>query len=219
MKSIGYLLLPLMAATALPAQQLTPVGDDARVRITAPQLPAPLFGRVELRDRNKDLLVITTPGADARVSVPLVAVQRIDVSRGRRRLAGAAIGAGVGFLIGAPYGAAAASEGGDDLAAAAGFLAGGFTGIVFGIPIGFAYAPERWNRGIVADPLDQAIIVSLRPGARVKRFSDGTVAVKGERDRRRGIIRGAIVLGGIGLVFGGSTLLAEGSVAGSTSAQ
>jgi len=195
------MILLMAIATASHAQRVTPVAEGSRIRVTAPQLPAPLFGRVLIRDRNTDVLVVTTPGADARVTLPLTAVQRIDVSSGRRRVAGAAVGAAVGILIGGAFGAAQAGD--DGIARTAGFLAGGFAGIVFGGPIGFVYAPERWHRGIVADALDDPIRVDLRAGARVKRFADDTVAVKGERDRKRGIIRGAIIVGGIGLIFGG----------------
>jgi hypothetical protein len=86
-------------------------------------------------------------------------------------------------------------------------------GIVFGAPIGFAYAPERWNNAYRGDAGDDTITVSVRSGARVKRFDDGTIGVKGERDRKRGIVRGAIVLGGIGLIFGGIDV-AKGGISG-----
>lgn len=190
-------------AVAAPSQRIDHVAEGARVRITSPFLPAPLFGRVTSRDPTTGALVVSTPGGHARVSVPLDAGQRVDVSRGRPRFASAAIGAGAGFLIGSAVGIDQAGDDPEGFAALAGLIAGGGTGLIFGAVLGYAYAPERWHRGSAGAGGGDSLHVTLSSGARVRRFADGTIAVKGERDRRRGIIRGAAILGGIGLVFGG----------------
>lgn len=82
-------------------------------------------------------------GSGARVAVPTRTLLRIDENVGRQRARGALVGGLAGMLVGGVALAAMVGDG-DGLAAAAGFTAGAFTGLVFGVPIGALWAPHRW---------------------------------------------------------------------------
>lgn len=191
----GPLLTLALAPSAL-GQSGIPVRVRDRVKVTAPMLPEPLYGRVTKIDPAADVIVVSTPGDDAQVTLPISALWRIDVSRGRAR-GRVALLAGAAGLLGA--GSIGAREAGT-----VGAVAFGGTGFTFAALAGSAYAPERWrsayDRQITAGG---PVHVAVSRSGRVKRFADGTIGVGGERNRGRGVLRGALLLGAIAAVFGG----------------
>ena len=115
------LLLVLAPVVAAHAQRVGPVAVGDRVRITSPALPAPLYGQVT-GGVGADTITVATAGDAARVTLPIAAIQRIDVSRGRHAARGAAAGVGIGAGIGLVAGGVAVGvaanafggDGGDD---------------------------------------------------------------------------------------------------------
>lgn len=195
-----------------PAQQLT-IHDGARVRVAAPVLPAPLYGNAYVSRQPPGTVMVMTTADDARLSLPLAGVNRIDVSRGRPRLAMGAAGAGIGLILGSVLGVRAGPNDPEGFGALTGLMAGAGTGILVGAVAGAAYAPERWRTVWQAAAVDTSFVLLLEPGARTRRFADGTIAVRGERDRRAGMLRGAAAIGGVAVVFGGIDM-ARGDLAG-----
>lgn len=194
-----------------PAQPTMPFTEGARVRVIAPMLPAPLYGRA-LRDRvNPDRFVVVTAGGDARVSMPLASASRIDVSQGRARAKTAQFGALVGFLAAVlDAGDGDVTQFSDDLEV----MFAGVGGALLGAGAGAAFAPERWrtvHTAVVANPSYDLV---LADGAHTKHLGDGTLAVRGERNRRVGTTYGLLALGGIAAVFGGRDY-ARGDMGGS----
>jgi hypothetical protein len=183
------------------AQNPLALPDGASVRVTAPVLPTRLYGQAILDRLNPDVLTISTPGDDARVVLPLASTSRIEVNRGRARAKGALIGATVGLLAGGAFGAKAGE--GDPIASLAGTAVFSGVGSVVGGVLGFAYAPERWRTVYSNTATDVAYGVTLSSGARIARLENGAIAVRGARNRRAGMMRGAMVLAGVGVVFGG----------------
>ena len=203
------LLLGVVMVGTAHTQTVMPVTVGQRVRVTAPGLPQPLHGRVTKTDPAAGVVSVTTIDGNAEVTLPLSAVSRIDVSRGRSRpkiawVAGLVVGgsAAVGTAV---VVAREGRRGGFRGAGGGAAAAFGGTGFVIGSLAGYAYAPERWRTTYDHQAADgpMPIDVGLATHARVKRFADGTIAVAGERDRRRGIMRGAAILGAVALVFGG----------------
>lgn len=199
--NVRFVLLMVISAEALPAQTVF-LPPDVRVRVSAPSLTERLHGRVV--SSGEQSIVVATPNADALVTFPIPAIERIDVSRGRNRLAMGALGAGAGLLVGAVIGASALNDDPEGFAALAGLVGGGGVGLITGALLGFAYAPERWSTHYTGSGVTRdSINYTLRPGADVRRTASGQVAVRGEPDRRAGILRGAAVFAGIAVVFGG----------------
>ena len=148
-----------------PAQGQTP-GDTvlARgtwVRITAPALsPAPLIGTLE--GRRADSLLWVRKQEERPLSLPLTAVQKLEISQGRHAdtwrggLIGTLAGIGVGALIGLAAGnyecpttglpaLAAADCLTPEESAAAGAILGAVGGGGLGLLIGSSRKSERWR--------------------------------------------------------------------------
>ena len=189
----------IIGLAALPRTQALrdlPIALDDRVRIDAPSLPEPLFGRVTNVDRGAGIIVVATPDGHAQVTLPLSAVRRIDVSRGRARSKTALFAGAAGLAACGAIGAGAAG--------AVGAVAFGGTGFAFSALAGVAYAPERWRVAFAQERTsDVPVRVDVATKARVNHFPDGTIGVGGERNRRRGMVRGAVLLGAVAAVFGG----------------
>lgn len=193
-------------STTARAQSAPAIAEGARIKVTSPHLPETLFGAALLDARRPDVVFVSTPGEDARVTASLAAVERVEVSRGRQRVLWGLAGAGGGFLLGGVLGGAAGSTADDPegWATLGGVVLGATTGLFIGAIAGTALAPERWRTvHLQSAPAPGAFTVELRDGARTKRFDDGIIAVRGERDRKKGMLRGAIAVGGLALVFGG----------------
>lgn len=193
-------------------QPTRPVAGGRRVRVIAPMLPAPLYGRVVTDFANPSAFVVETPGAHARVSIPPAGASRIDVSEGRARAKAATWGAVLGLVAGAL--AAKSSSGGDGATGDMATFVLAPAGALIGGGLGAMYAPERWRTMHSAVVDNPSYDVVLSAGARTKRLGDGTLAVPGERSRRAGIAYGALALGGVALVFGGRDY-ARGELSGS----
>lgn len=138
--AIISLLIPEIVA----AQQVTatlPAGST--IRVTAPQA---LAGRTTgaFQEARSDTLWMQA-GRSRQLVIPVAAVERLEVSRGRARLKWALIGAGSGALAGFVLGGMAGGK--DDITgtgAAAGAIAGTAQGIVLGAIGGALLAPRRW---------------------------------------------------------------------------
>ena len=206
MRTIAVLAFSVLLPHALVAQSELPAMDGARVRVSAPHLPAELFGDVSLGKQAQNSFAVSTPGGDARITMSLASTQRIQVSEGRNRLLWTGIGAGAGALVGAIVGGASAPDDPEGFAPLFGMIGGAGAGTVFGAVLGFAYAPERWRTVYEQPATENSVAVQVRYGARTKQFADGSIAVRGERNRRAGVVRGAIVIGGITLIAGGIDL-------------
>jgi hypothetical protein len=135
------LLIPEVVA----AQQVTatlPAGTT--IRVTAPQaLPERTTGAFQAA--RSDTLWMQA-GRSRELVIPVAAVERLEVSRGRARLKWALIGAGSGAVAGFILGGMAGG-GEDDITgtgAAAGAIAGTAQGIVLGAIGGALLAPRRW---------------------------------------------------------------------------
>lgn len=137
-------VLTVLLATLLVAQEPTRILPGARVRVTAPHLPG---GRLQgaLTRVDADTLVIgSTP-------VALHTLTRLEVSTGRR--SHWRTGLGVGFLVGAGLGAilgaSVGNETGDICTATECALAGagivGTGGMVVGALVGAMTHTDRWQ--------------------------------------------------------------------------
>lgn len=151
-------LLPLAAAAQPGPSGVPDLSPGARVRLTAPAIE----GEFHVLDATRDTLVVQRqPGAPVH-RVAVGAIQRLDVSRGRRS---AMAGFGRGFLIGAGIGAVTGAvsgfaDGDDDdasffsMSAEAKALGGGLFlglggGLVGGV-VGLGVRGERWERVVAA---------------------------------------------------------------------
>jgi hypothetical protein len=190
-------LIPRLAS----AQATVPVSVGQRVRITAPALPVPLYGEVARTDPASGMIVVSTADGNANVALAVAAISQIDVSRGRSRQKAALIAGAIGALVAG--GAVVAQEGAGQPGTATAVAAFGATGFTIGALAGSAYAPERWDLVYQQPPNSGTVGVVLSGKAKVKRFANGDIGVAGEPNRRRGMIRGAVLLGALALVFGG----------------
>ena len=140
----SFLLLLLFATSSrLHAQAPTwqpSITPGREVRVHSDNFAAPLRG--EWRGVERDSARVSL-GGGALVAVSTPSILRIDENLGRQRARGALIGGAVGMLVGG-FGLALSVEN-DDLAQFTGFIAGALTGLVFGAPIGFLWAPHRWT--------------------------------------------------------------------------
>lgn len=127
------------------AQLPVPVGisPGTKMRVTAPAiLPEPITGR--LTSLTPDTVSIAKSGA-AVFQIPMISVQKLELSEGRNRLKWAALGALAGGLVGGLIGGYSADNNDPTgLEAAALFIAGGTVGLVGGGVAGAVFAPERW---------------------------------------------------------------------------
>lgn len=135
----------LLAPQLVAAQQhAAPLSPGTTIRITAPQT---LTGRTTgaFHAARSDTLWMQS-GRSRQLAVPMGAVERIEVSRGRSRLKWALIGGASGLVAGFVLGGmAGGSE--DDLTgtgAAVGAVAGSAQGLVLGAIGGALLAPRRW---------------------------------------------------------------------------
>lgn len=142
------LLVCTMAVQAEAQVRVTPFPEGTRVRVAAPEvLPSRITGRVA--EMRSDTLLLMRGRND--VAVPLTAVRSLEISRGRDRLRGGAIGVLAGAVAGLAWGA---------------ILDVGCTDYCFGVVVGpLLFAPivgvgyalvgtERWER----IPVDQIFI-------------------------------------------------------------
>lgn len=142
LKSIAGLLfcLPFLLPTGLSAQELQP---GERVRVTALGVSnQPIVG--ELREISRDSLTIRRQGTDARTSMSLSSVSRIEVSRGlqsntwRYATTGALVGGAAGLVIGILAT--------DDVGGIAGAtVGGGLVGGIGGGLVGRNQRSEAWE--------------------------------------------------------------------------
>lgn len=153
-------VLLLAPVTATLAQQRAPLDPGQRLRITAPGLGMEQQAALLERVRG-DTLVVT---ADSTVSVPVTAVTRLEVFRGRSGHAwtGAVIGAGAGAAVGTVTAVLVCEsawctvDGGVIMAGLGiGILSGGLAGA----GVGALIKSDRWEDV----PLDR-LRVGLAPG-------------------------------------------------------
>ncbi|HEU5174023.1 MAG TPA: hypothetical protein VFT96_04640 [Gemmatimonadaceae bacterium] len=134
------LLIPELVA----AQQATatlPAGTT--IRVTAPQALTERTTGAFQAARSDSLWMHA--GRSRQLVIPVAAVERLEVSKGRARLKWALIGAGSGALAGFVLGGMAGGK--DDITgtgAATGAIAGTAQGIVLGAIGGALLAPRRW---------------------------------------------------------------------------
>jgi len=141
-------LLPLQLAA-----QTTPAIDaGARIRVWTPEMRK-VTGRVEAR--TSDTLVLQPDGQTISISIPLVSLIRIEISRGLQSPKSSAWRhAKWGALIGAVPGAVSLAlqheqvGGGSSVgkAAALGAWSGGLFGGLIGAAFGAAHRGEKWER-------------------------------------------------------------------------
>jgi hypothetical protein len=149
-------MLLVISASPIGAQQYTGLTPGARVRIArAASDTAARFsstGSIERQIQGKfvslsqDSIVIQEEDDTLPLSLPLTAVDHVDVVAGKSRMKSMAIGALLGGLAGAAIGAASSSDqpfllGGRGIAAAE----VGTVGVVLGGLIGLAVGSERWQ--------------------------------------------------------------------------
>lgn len=142
-----FALALLSAPAALRAQSDAPLGVGTRVRITAPTVLNRKLAGEGVR-MTADTLVLARRDED--VAVPLDAVERIEMSRGKDRFTGMLWGAGIGAASGAAIGAISCEVIGEDCTyvEAGSLLVGAMAGIAgagVGAVAGFAIGDERWT--------------------------------------------------------------------------
>lgn len=155
MRRLLSLFVLLLASSHNLAAQVEVVGlqPGTRVRVSAPAVSAkPMSGGVAFMD--SDSIVLTQDG-DRRTTLPLSAVRRLEVSRGRDRWAGAFRGAGIGGLAGgaAFAGLMVLQDGVVDGWTYLAFIAGGVIGVPAGFIVGGLTGVERWDERTVAPNL------------------------------------------------------------------
>ena len=153
------LLVPFAGVQAQGPPSLAP---GTRIRVTAPGAGANKLVGTFVGARTDTLLVRTRPGWTPQ-SIPLASVTRLDMSRGRKSLAGA--GAGIGGVIGAVSGAVVGAASCADAfladpaqCALAGGLVVGAGGALLGAVVGALGKTDRWEEV----PLDR-LRVSFAP--------------------------------------------------------
>jgi hypothetical protein len=157
--------LALASALSFPSSavaQAATLMPGSRVRITSPAYE--LENRVGTLVRlTGDSVTIDFPGKTPRLSLPIDAVSRLDLSMGVRRAAGFWRGAGIGFLVssaivGATYLGSRDTCGSGDCAAAFAIVAAGgvVVGSMVGGFIGLAHAPDRWESATLRAPTGAA---------------------------------------------------------------
>ena len=160
-RSLGSLAAVLVFAVGSLAAQQPDLVAGTRVRVHASGATLPLTGTIAWQDRT-NLAVVRSPGDTA--IVPLTALTRMDVSRGRQSnvlrgaRAGALIGAGAGVLLGLV--AMADDDSYFDYGAEVvpfGALGGGFIGGTIGLLIGSVTTSERWTPA--------GTTITVRPGS------------------------------------------------------
>ena len=169
------LALALAALAAPPAAAQAPVDPGARVRVDAPTVD----GTFWVVAATRDTLVLQRDSAGPAHRVPVAAIRRLDVSRGRRPpLArfgrGLLIGAGIGAAVGVVSGLASGDDPqgflsltAEEKAVAGGVLAG-VGGATIGGLVGVLGRGERWERvdtgprvALVAPPAGRGVGVRL----------------------------------------------------------
>lgn len=147
--------LVFAAQADLSAQQGPPVTAGDRVRVTAPTTnPDPILGT--LVSMGADTCVLEVRGRAEPITLPLVSVTNLEVSRGKKDHA--LVGAGVGFGIGAVSGGVLAAGLGENANAGAGILLFGLAGSLVGTAVGAFIRTEGWE---VVDL--QSVRASLTP--------------------------------------------------------
>lgn len=169
-------LVSLVSGPSLEAQQEISAGirhlePGTRIRVSAPALSGRGIRGTLLRAEGDTLLLLQKGDT---LSLPLFRAESVDVSRGRNRVLGGAIGLGVGavagtLLLGKIYSMQGefADRRGDNA------LHGSMLGMMVGAPVGLVTGAvigiERWDR-IAAQPEE-----NLYSGARVRvTFAVGT---------------------------------------------
>lgn len=163
--AFGLVLLAMLSAPA--SAQLTEMRPGARVRLGAPGL---LAGRLTgtVLERSTDSLIFATPNGTP-TRLPLSALDRVEVSRGRSRtrgaLKGATWGAGIGLGLGLISVAAAneCSSLDSSCPTDSEFVTSTTVGsTVIGAIIGAIVGSERWQelrrpmRGVLRPRLDRS---------------------------------------------------------------
>ena len=148
MKPVNLMALACICvyARAAGAQSNEPeLRVNSRARVTAPGItPRPLVGRVLARD---SAVLVMRPGREgADLTIPIPAIERLEISRGHHRGRWAAAGFGMGLAAGFMAGAVVAftsegSAGDADFAP----VGGAFLGMLVGPVLGAIAAPERWH--------------------------------------------------------------------------
>lgn len=136
------------------AQEAPPIVPGARIRVSAPSFSRDrLIGTVA--SKSADTLVVKVENGAAPLSIPLVSITRLEVSRGKvARGVNALKGAGIGLLVGAGVGVVAGlvidDPQNNEITAGAWALFGagvlGGAGLLTGGIVGFARSNERWKK-------------------------------------------------------------------------
>ena len=158
------LLIAVLVLTPLTtaAGQGAIAAPGARIRVSAQGLATTqVVGTVVAL--HADTLVLAPQSGRGLLALPLESVQRLDVSRGRKSLAGAGAGIGgvIGAVSGAVWGAASCAEPSfvaPEQCAIMGGLLVGAGGALLGAVVGALSKTERWQEV----PLDQ-LRVSVVP--------------------------------------------------------
>lgn len=142
---VALVAIPPTAAHAQLQQPALSLG--ARVRVSAPGLSQPsVVGRYDGLEADTVLLVSTRTGPP--LQIPSSTVTRLELSGGRDRDRGAAVGALVGFGASVVGVLLYAKVCGSDAALAP--IGAAYSGVVVGLPVGAilggtVFAPERWR--------------------------------------------------------------------------
>jgi hypothetical protein len=162
----AVLVVPLLGASWLHAQQAPVVTEGSRIRVsTEPERvhPNPLV--TTLVRLTTDSMTVIAPSGGAELSIPNSAVTRLEVSAGKQSRA--LRGAGIGLLTGAAVGGLAwklsstscegdlCDSGFDDVVSstfgAVALVTGAVGGAAVGLIVGAARPAERWEPVPLAD--------------------------------------------------------------------
>jgi len=162
---VSLAVLPLAPLAAQSTAPPVPPGARVRVRVDSPPPPRTVIGTVRTIDA--DTLALAPSGGGAVERVPLTAIDRLEVSRGRGVVAShVLIGALAGAAVGGLLGGAGSSCGGDQwcslfrgLAVTGGVALGGLVGA----GVGALIKGEKW-RTVPLEPRASAVPL---PGGRV----------------------------------------------------
>ncbi len=121
--------------------------EGQRVRVSAPHYTNSKYVGT-LQRIGADSMWVLAEGATTPVVFPLGAVEKLEISQGRRSkwLKGTAIGFGIGAAFGVGINYAFRGGGMDGGAVAEAALRSGALGAVFGLIVGLKADPERWKR-------------------------------------------------------------------------